>query len=45
MEKALDKEPEGIPNVLYPVRLDKAVLVCETQWTKEIQLARYIGDI
>ena len=44
VEKALDKEPEGIPNVLFPIRLDNAVLICETQWAKDIQRTRYIGD-
>lgn len=44
VEKALDKEPEGIPNVLFPIRLDKAILTCETDWAKDIRKSRHIGD-
>src|SRR5205085_966121 len=36
VEKALDKEPAGIPNVLFPIRLDKAILTCGTDWAKDI---------
>ncbi len=44
VEKALNKEPEGIPNVLFPIRLDKAILTCETDWAKDIRSSRHIGD-
>lgn len=44
VEKALNKEPEGIPNVLFPIRLDKAILTCETDWAKDIRKSRHIGD-
>ena len=44
VEKALDKEPEGFTNVLFPIRLDKAVLSCDTQWAKDIQRRRHIGN-
>jgi hypothetical protein len=44
VEKVLDKEPEGKPNVLFPIRLDKAILTCETDWAKEIRKSRHIGD-
>ena len=44
VEKALDKEPEGIPNVLYPIRLDDSILTCTTQWAKAIKSTRHIGD-
>src|SRR5882762_3340385 len=38
VEKALNKEPEGIPNVLFPIRLDDTILTCETNWAKEIRV-------
>jgi uncharacterized protein YjbI with pentapeptide repeats len=44
VEKALDKEPEGKHNVLFSIRLDKAILTCETDWAKEIRKSRHIGD-
>lgn len=44
VEKALNKEPEGVPNVLFPIRLDKAILTCETDWAKDIRRSRHIGD-
>lgn len=44
VEKALNKEPEGIPNVLFPIRLDTTILTCETEWAKEIRRSRHIGD-
>ena len=40
VEKALDKEPEGVPNVLFPIRLDKTILTCDTDWAKEIRKSR-----
>ena len=44
VEKALNKEPEGVPNVLFPIRLDKTILTCETDWAKDIRKSRHIGD-
>jgi uncharacterized protein YjbI with pentapeptide repeats len=44
VEKALNKEPEGIPNVLFPIRLDKTILTCETDWAKDIRKSRHIGN-
>ena len=44
VEKALDKEPEGMPNVLFPISLDKAIMTCETDWAKDIRKSRHIGD-
>ncbi len=44
VEKALNKEPEGIPNVLFPIRLDKTILTCKTDWAKDIRQSRHIGD-
>ncbi len=32
VERALNKEPQGIPNVLYPVRVDKAIMTCTEPW-------------
>src|SRR5256884_7684610 len=37
VEKALNKEPEGTPNVLFPIRLDKTILTCDTDWAKDIR--------
>jgi len=44
VEEALKKEPEGIPNVLYPVRLDEAISTCTTAWAEAIRSTRFIGD-
>jgi TIR domain/Pentapeptide repeats (8 copies) len=44
VEKALHKEPYGVPNVLYPVRLDRAILTCTTDWARDIKETRHIGD-
>ena len=44
VERALNKEPKGKPNVLYPVRVDKAVLTCRKQWAKDIKETRHIGN-
>ena len=40
----LDKEPEGKQNVLFTIRLDKAILACETDWAKDTRKSRHIGD-
>ncbi|MBV9691662.1 MAG: toll/interleukin-1 receptor domain-containing protein, partial [Ktedonobacteraceae bacterium] len=44
VEKALNKEPQGIPNVLYPVRLDEHIRTCTTTWAEDIRSTRHIGD-
>lgn len=44
VEKALDKEPEGVPNVLFPLRLDDEVLTCQAGWANDIRRTRHIGD-
>ena len=44
VEQALHKEPQGVPNVLFPIRVDKAILTCTTRWAKDIQSTRHIGD-
>lgn len=44
VEKALNKEPEGIANVLYPIRLDDVVMQCKAGWADDIRRTRHIGD-
>ncbi|GHO98844.1 hypothetical protein KSF_088920 [Reticulibacter mediterranei] len=44
VEAALDKECEGKPPVLFPVRLDDAVLNSSTSWAAHIQRSRHITD-
>ncbi|GHO98860.1 hypothetical protein KSF_089080 [Reticulibacter mediterranei] len=44
VEAALDKEREGKPPVLFPVRLDDAVLTSSTSWAAHIQRSRHITD-
>jgi TIR domain/Pentapeptide repeats (8 copies) len=44
VERALNKEPQGAPHVLYPIRLDKAILTCETEWAQDIKQTRHIGN-
>jgi uncharacterized protein YjbI with pentapeptide repeats len=44
VERALNKEPEGVPNVLYPVRLDDAVMQCKAGWADDVRRTRHIGD-
>ncbi len=44
VERALNKEPEGVPNVLYPIRLDDAVMQYKAGWADGILRTRYIGD-
>jgi hypothetical protein len=44
VERALSKEPQGIPNVLYPVRIDQTILNCDTNWAREIKETRHIGN-
>ena len=44
VERALNKEPEGVPNVLYPIRLDDAVMKSKAGWADDIRRTRQIGD-
>ena len=44
VERALKKEPQGIQNVLYPVRVDQAILTCTTDWARDIKETRHIGN-
>ncbi len=44
VERALKKEPQGIPNVLYPVRLDTAIVSCTKEWATDIKETRHIGN-
>ena len=44
VKRALNKEPEGQQNVLFPVRLDKTILTCEMDWAQDIKQTRPIGD-
>jgi hypothetical protein len=44
VETALGKELEGKPNVLFPIRLDDAVMQSQTGWASHVRLTRHIGD-
>ncbi len=44
VERALKKEPQGIPNVLYPVRVDQTIMTCSEAWARDIKDSRHIGD-
>src|SRR5437763_9731282 len=44
VETALGKELEGKPNVLFPIRLDEAVMQSRTGWVSHVRLTRHIGD-
>jgi uncharacterized protein YjbI with pentapeptide repeats len=44
VEAAMDKEQEGKPPVLFPVRLDGAVMKSTTAWAAHIKRTRNIGD-
>ncbi len=44
VERALNKEPEGIPNVLFPIRLDDSVMKSRAGWAEDIRRTRHIGD-
>ncbi len=44
VERALNKEPEGVPNVLYPIRLDNTVMHSKAGWADDIRRTRHIGD-
>ena len=44
VETALNKEQEGKSPVLFPVRLDGAVMESTTAWAAHIKRTRHIGD-
>src|SRR6266699_4105796 len=44
VEAAMDKEQEGKSPVLFPVRLDRAVMESTTAWAAHIKRTRHIGD-
>src|SRR5258708_14981440 len=44
VEHALNKELEGAPNVLYPIRVDDTVLKSQAGWAHDIKRTRHIGD-
>ena len=44
VERALNKEPQGKPNVLYPIRLDDTVMDSKASWVDDIKSTRHIGD-
>jgi TIR domain/Pentapeptide repeats (8 copies) len=44
VEAAMDKEQEGKPPVLFPVRLDNTVMNSTTAWAAHIKRTRHIGD-
>lgn len=44
VEAAMDKEQEGKPSVLFPVRLDDTVMDSTTAWAAHIKRTRHIGN-
>jgi len=44
VETALAKELEGKPNVIFPIRLDQAVMDSKEGWASHIRLTRHITD-
>ena len=44
VKKALDKEPLGLQNVLYPIRIDDAVMHSKQSWVRDILGTLTIGD-
>jgi hypothetical protein len=44
VEAAMDKEQEGKPPVLFPVRLDNSVMDSITAWAAHIKRTRHVGD-
>jgi uncharacterized protein YjbI with pentapeptide repeats len=44
VETAIGKELEGKLNVLFPIRLDQAVMNSKTGWASHVRLTRHIGD-
>ena len=43
VETAIGQELEGKPNVLFPIRLDQAIMDSKTGWASHIRLTRHIG--
>jgi len=44
VETAFEKEWNNKETVLFPIRLDDAVMDCETGWAADIRRTRHIGD-
>jgi TIR domain/Pentapeptide repeats (8 copies) len=44
VEAALEKEQQGKSHVLFPIRLDKAVMESTTAWANHIRRTRHIGN-
>jgi len=44
VERALNKEPQGMPNVLFPIRVDHAVMRSQAGWADDSKSTRHIGD-
>jgi TIR domain-containing protein len=44
VEAAMGREQEGKPPVLFPVRLDNAVMETDQAWAADIRRMRNIGD-
>ena len=44
VETAFEKEQRQKRTVLFPARLDDAVMKCETGWSADIRRSRHIGD-
>jgi hypothetical protein len=44
VEAAMDKEQEGKPPVLFPVRVDDTVMESTAGWSAHIKRTRHIGD-
>jgi hypothetical protein len=44
VESAFEKEGETKSTVLFPVRLDEAVMESKTGWAADIKRSRHIGD-
>ena len=43
VETSIGQELEGKPNVLFPIRLDQAIMDSKTGWASHIRLTRHIG--
>jgi hypothetical protein len=44
VEKAFEEEHQRKQTVLFPVRLDEAVMETDQSWAAEIRRSRHIGD-
>ena len=44
VERALNKEPQGKANVLFPIRVDDSVMGSKANWADDIKSTRHIGD-